>query len=121
MLDNWLEVKRIQRNYQRRLNRLRIKARSGDNIAARKLMVSLAEEHQAIKALGYRFTDENEPGRPGRLVKRTQEWIDEQVAKETVEDKMRRKIRQALINGDSNVDTLIRNYISSLANGYDQC
>lgn len=90
---NEAEAKRVYRNFSRRLNRLTIKARGGDNEAAMQIIVRMTEMCEALKALGYRTTDED--GERSRLVPVTQEWIDAELAKETEIDKAIKRGRKS--------------------------
>ena len=111
MIDKEAEAQRLRRNYHRRLERLRIKSTyHGDRAASVKIITVLTEYYTKLKELGYRTTDENEPGRPGRVVPITQQWRDEQEAKKTPMDRLAEKAR----NGDM---AARREYILALAKG----
>ena len=112
------EAKRIKTNYQRRLERLRVKSTGGDKDAAMDLMSLLAEMHGKLKELGYRLTDENESGRVNRLEPITQEWIDEQLAKQTKVDKLAQQIR-GMEEGPEK-DKLTRELILEIGREYDE-
>ncbi|RDJ35409.1 MAG: hypothetical protein DWQ19_11375 [Crenarchaeota archaeon] len=84
----------VRRKYNPILKNLRIKSRSGDNDAAKEIIVQLTNYEQELRNLGYRRTDETEPGRAGRLVAITQEWIDEQKSKETELDRLMKQCRK---------------------------
>jgi len=117
-MENEKEVKRVHQNFCRRLNRLRIKATGGDKKAALNL-ISLMTEHQiAIRALGYRITSEDEGGKSGQLVPRTQEWVDEQItiqkANETDLDRIRINARKTGWTRDK-----LQKFILALEKEYD--
>tara|TARA_Y100000034_G_scaffold125150_2_gene174322 strand:+ start:2540 stop:2923 length:384 start_codon:yes stop_codon:yes gene_type:complete len=99
-----VEAKRIRRNYNRRLDYWTAKMRTADRIekdenglceATRvhgKLCQLMGDKCVALRELGFRQTDEDESW-PPKLVPITQEWIDEQRAKETELDRLRKAAR----------------------------
>ncbi len=94
------EAIKIRDKYHRVLNKLTQKARVGDNNAAKQIIVELTNYHKSLKEIGYRTTSEDEPGKAGRVVARTQEWIDNQKAKETQRDRDIKAFRKASMDGD---------------------
>lgn len=54
-------------------------------------MEKVIEYFSGLKKRGFRTTDENEPGVPGRIVPITRQWVKEQLAKETATQKLQRK------------------------------
>jgi hypothetical protein len=106
--SNLAEAKRIYRNYCRRIDRLRMKARQGDREAARKIISVLADMEGKIKDLGCRIAGED--GEKHDIVPITQQWLDEQKAKETELDRWTKKAR----TGDQEA---IRKVVMLLAQG----
>ncbi len=91
------KAKKLNRNLRRQLERLRIKSTyHGDRDAALKIISKLAELHGGLRDLGWRLTDEDDGGRPSRLVHITQAWLDAQEAKKTRLDRLMERGR----NGD---------------------
>lgn len=70
---------KIKRKYRRILNKLNIKTRHGDKQACIDIIKEMTNYNVALHAVGYRETDENEPGRVGRLVPITEEWRAKQI------------------------------------------
>jgi hypothetical protein len=58
------------------------------------------EYYQGLKDMGYRQTDEYEPGRTGRLVPITKEWVTAQRAKMSEVDRLMEAARHAGPNAD---------------------
>ena len=99
--ENHEQAKKIKRKYHRILEKLRIKSLlHSDHEAARQIIVELTNYIKALRAIGYRTTDETEPGRSGRLVAITDEWIELQKAKETKRDKLMKSMRNAKTDED---------------------
>lgn len=65
-----------------------------------KLLQLMGDKCVALRAIGFRETDENEDFPNNTLVPITQEWIDEQLAKETPLDKLAKKARQTQSHED---------------------
>ena len=85
------EAKRVYRNYNRQLDRLEEKCRSGDREAAIEIISRMTARNHALHKLGYRITDEDE-NLPS-IVPITKEWIVAQKKKETKLDKLKKRIR----------------------------
>lgn len=93
--ENRNKAIQIKKHFDRKFNKLRIQARTGDNSAALLILDALIEYHQKLKDIGYRTTSEDEPGVAGRVVARTQEWIDAQKPKNAI-----RELMKAAMDGD---------------------
>lgn len=87
------EVNRLKKNYMARINRLKIKATLGDNIAARKMISVLSEYDIALRNIGYRTTGENENYRLGSVIPITKEWLISQRKKEIVRNKILKEFK----------------------------
>ena len=110
-------AKKIRRKYHRILEKLRIcSTYHGDREASLNILKKMTEYNSALRAIGYRITDESEPGRRGRLIPITQEWVDAELAKETRIEKLTRMTRNPNLN-DKERNALIRQIVSGLANG----
>ena len=106
--EDLTEAKRLRTKYNRILRNNSAKARQGDNEAAIDVITQMTEYETALRAIGYRETDETD-GRP-QLVPITKEWRQAQRAKRTKVDKLTIEAR----NGD---ETAMRELIRCLASG----
>ena len=103
MSANIKEAKRINRNFIKKLNRLRIKTRNGDKPACIKTIQVMTEMELAVKKLGCRITDD------GKIVERTQEWIDEQIKKQPKIDKLSKLARNGNIDAINELILIMAN------------
>lgn len=91
------EAKAFARKMRRQMTRLRYRALlntdRNNHEPHRQYMAKVIEFFGTLKEWGFRTTDEDEPGRKGRIVPITEEWIQEQLAKETPLQKLQRRIR----------------------------
>jgi hypothetical protein len=91
------EAKQFARKMRRQMTILRRKALVNTDKSLdlhHEYMQKVIEFFGGLKKMGFRTTDWDEPGKPGRVVPITKEWIAEQRRKETKVQKLARKYRR---------------------------
>lgn len=90
------EARRFVRNMRQQIERRRLKFVFCTNDKRRSglygdMMDKLIEFEGGLKKMGFRTTDEDEPGRVGRVVPRTKEWAEWRKAKDALfQEEMKR-------------------------------